>query len=164
MNNNDVIMSCRIRLARNIHGIPFVGKFSQQQAEEVIQSVSKALDDGNGYNLLRMSELTQMQRSHLVERHLCSVELTKSPYGALLIDETERISIMLNEEDHIRVQAILKGLDVSQAYELASRVDVQIESGIEYAFDSQFGYLTACPTNVGTGMRASAMVHLAGWR
>ena len=162
MNNNDVIMSCRIRLARNLHCSPSRRNFSQQPAEDELQAVRKALDDGNGYNLLRMSELTQMQRSHLVERHLCSVELTKSPYGALLIDETERISIMLNEEDHIRVQAILKGLDVSQAYELASRVDVQIESGIEYAFDSQFGYLTACPTNVGTGMRASAMVHLAG--
>ncbi|OQB24700.1 MAG: putative ATP:guanido phosphotransferase [Firmicutes bacterium ADurb.Bin182] len=153
-------ISCRVRLARNVKDLPFVHNMSLEQADLLINRVNEAINSNGEYKLLRMVDVGDNDRLLLVERHLCSIDLAKSAKGALLLNEDESISIMVNEEDHIRIQCILPGLDLERADELSSGVDSIISKKLEYAFDAQLGFLTACPTNVGTGMRASAMVHL----
>jgi protein arginine kinase len=130
------------------------------QADQLINRVYGAFGDSGEYRLLRMVDLGDNDRMLLVEKHLCSLDLAKSAKGALMLNSDENISIMINEEDHIRIQCILPGLDLEKADRLSSEADQLLSEKLDYAYDDQFGYLTACPTNVGTGMRASAMVHL----
>jgi protein arginine kinase len=130
------------------------------QADQLINRVYGAFGDSGEYRLLRMVDLGDNDRMLLVEKHLCSLDLAKSAKGALMLNADENISIMINEEDHIRIQCILPGLDLEKADRLSSEADQLLSEKLDYAYDDQFGYLTACPTNVGTGMRASAMVHL----
>jgi protein arginine kinase len=166
--DSDIVLSSRIRLARNINEYKFPTLFSNEEAQEIIQTMEKALLNHSIPNLsplelLRMEELQPIQKRVLMEKHLISPHLVEnSTLGACLLSENEEVCIMVNEEDHIRIQCLYPGFQVSEALTLADRIDDELEEHINYAFDEQVGYLTSCPTNVGTGMRASVMMHLPG--
>ncbi|MDW0113415.1 protein arginine kinase [Sporosarcina saromensis] len=159
----DIVMSTRIRLARNLKGYRFPIAFTAEEAHKIDEAVSTALLNSGekGYAYMKMSELPLLDRQVLVEKHLVSPQLTDSKrHGAVLLSEDETISIMVNEEDHIRIQCIYPGFQLENAYEQADTVDNYLEGQLPYAFDEAFGYLTSCPSNTGTGMRASVMMHL----
>lgn len=164
--SNDVVISTRIRLARNLKDFPFPCKLNSQGREKVIEKVRDAVKKSNSpvasdFSFIRMSELTSSQSVSLVEKRLVSPEFISETDGrALLISKDECFSIMINEEDHIRLQVITKGLSLEQAYDTADKLDTLLDENLDFAFDEKLGYLTQCPTNLGTGMRASVMLHL----
>ncbi len=160
MNKNEIVVSSRVRLARNLRGLPFPNSMTAPQIEELIERVNNAINRNQDFRLVRMRELPALQRQVLVERHLISPDLAKQDFGAALINNEETLSILVGEEDHIRIQCILPGLDLAKADEMTAALDRILASSLPYAFDEELGYLTACPTNVGTGMRASVMLHL----
>ncbi len=164
---SDVVFSSRIRVARNLDGFPFPMLSTASQAEEVIRKVEQALKQDQskysflaGAELIRMKDLSDLEKSVLVEKHLISPMLAEeSRHGAVLLNKAQSVSIMINEEDHIRIQVLFPGLQMKQAWELANEIDDWLESHLNFAFDEKCGYLTSCPTNVGTGIRASVMLH-----
>lgn len=164
--SNDVVISTRIRLARNLKDFPFPCKLNSQGREKVIEKVRDAVKKSNSpvasdFSFIKMSELTSSQSVSLVEKRLVSPEFISETDGrALLISKDECFSIMINEEDHIRLQVITKGLSLEQAYDTADKLDTLLDENLDFAFDEKLGYLTQCPTNLGTGMRASVMLHL----
>ena len=164
--SNDVVISTRIRLARNLKDFPFPCKLNSQGREKVIEKVRDAVKKSNSpvasdFSFIKMSELTSSQSVSLVEKRLVSPEFIIDTDGrALLISKDVGFSIMINEEDHIRLQVITKGLSLEQAYDTADKLDTLLDENLDFAFDEKLGYLTQCPTNLGTGMRASVMLHL----
>ena len=166
--NKDVVMSSRIRLARNIENIPFPNRANIAQIDSIATEVTELLPDlqafaGQPYNFIKMSELSELDQYVLVEKHLISPAFAQNSAGrALLASEDATVSVMVNEEDHIRLQCFRSGLDLPGTWELANKIDDILESKLDFAFNERFGYLTACPTNLGTGLRASVMVHLPG--
>lgn len=161
--NNDVVLSTRIRFARNIADYPFPCRLETSGREKICNTVRDALSDVSGLKLtyIPMDTLTQKQAVSLAEKHLISPEFAAPQKGrALLLSEDESVSIMLCEEDHIRIQVIKGGLDLDGAFETANKIDDLLDSKLHFAFDDRIGYLTQCPTNIGTGMRASVMMHL----
>src|SRR5690554_3626196 len=161
---NGVVLSSRVRLARNLRNISFPHYAGERQLEEVIRLTEKALSrpaPGEVLKLIRLDALDRLDRYVLVEKHLISPNLAKQPaHRGIILNEDECLAIMVNEEDHLRIQAMVSGLQLDKAWELADRADDYLEEVLDYAFDEQRGYHTACPTNVGTGLRASVMVHL----
>lgn len=172
MNENgpqsDIVLSSRIRLARNLNKYTFPTLFRHDEASEVITNIEAALanadiEENVPLEMLKMDELQLLQKQVLVEKHLISPHLANdSSHGAVVLTETEDVSMMINEEDHIRIQCLFPGLQLKEALWKANMYDDFLENKIDYAFDETYGYLTSCPTNVGTGMRASVMVHLPG--
>lgn len=166
--DSDIILSSRIRLARNIKQFKFPILFTNDEAKSVIQKVKERVDDSSftklgKLELLLMDELQPLQKRVLMEKHLISPHLTEnSPFGACLLSENEELSIMINEEDHIRIQCLFPGFQLSEALDMAYEIDDWLEEKLDYAFAEGVGYLTSCPTNVGTGLRASVMMHLPG--
>jgi protein arginine kinase len=162
----DIVISSRIRLARNLKEHAFPGwaeKNQRLQSLAELQPCVEGLPEMEGGFSADLSKLDQVQKQVLVERHLISREqAAKGPGSACVINRGQNLSIMINEEDHLRMQAILPGLDLQEAYRLLDGVDNQIDQKLTYAYDSRYGFLTACPTNLGTGIRASAMLHLPG--
>lgn len=161
--HDDVILSTRIRFARNLEDYPFPCRLDTEGKEKVCHAVRDALSDVSGIKLkyIEMQSLTPKEAVALAERHLISPEFASPQKGrAVLLSEDESVSIMLCEEDHIRIQVIKGGLDLEGAFELANKIDDLLDSKLKYAFDERIGYLTQCPTNLGTGMRASVMMHL----
>lgn len=162
---SDVVVSTRIRLARNLHNIPFTNRASNPQKGEIAARVHDAVSKADlPYRLdfLDVATLSALDRQFLVERQLISRELAAvldGPRG-VAFDEKESVSIMVNEEDHLRLQVLRSGFSLDEAWQDIDRLDDALEARLSYAFHTQFGYLTACPTNVGTGMRASVMLHL----
>ncbi len=160
----DVVLTSRVRLARNYRDIPFSPKLTKELADEVISRAHVALlegPEGSEFQLLRIADLGEDARRKLVEHHLISYDLLKYPQrSAALISSGETVSVMLNEEDHLRIQGLLPGMQIERSAELAFTADDALGAKADYAFDPQWGYLTSCPTNVGTGLRASAMLHL----
>ncbi len=165
---SDIVLSSRIRLARNIDQFQFSFLNSSEEALKVIETVKSRIKKGSFANtgnmdLLMMDELQPLQKRILVEKHLISPHLAENAnHGACLLSENEEISIMINEEDHIRIQCLYPGLQLLEALNTAFQIDDWLEEEINYAFDEKVGYLTSCPTNVGTGLRASVMLHLPG--
>lgn len=160
---NDVVQSTRIRLARNLEEFPFPVKLTFSEMEKVNEKVKNVILSDNEYALsyIDMSTLTETQAVSLAERFLVSPEFASDTRGrALLLSEDEKISIMLCEEDHIRIQTIASGLDLESTFSAAEHIDNLIDEGAGYAFDKRIGYLTQSPTNLGTGMRASLIMHL----
>ncbi len=162
--HSDVVMTSRVRLARNLRGFPFPGYSQEKQRLELLnlaKPVVEALSEmGDAYSEDYVS-LTKIHKQVLVERHLISREHAARSAGcAVVVDARQNLSIMINEEDHFRIQGIRAGLDLLNAWSLVDRVDSELEAHLPYAYDPKLGYLTACPTNVGTGMRASVMLHL----
>lgn len=165
-NESDIVMSSRIRIARNIKHQPFPMLATNQQAETVLTQLSGVLNDerleayGKVYPVL-MPDLGELDKRVLVEKHLISPNLAgESRSGAVFISEDESLSIMVNEEDHLRIQCLYPGFQVQEAWDRATSIDDIFEEHVNYAFDDRRGYLTSCPTNVGTGLRASVMMHL----
>lgn len=160
----DVVISSRVRLARNIKGFTFPSLANEQQLEEVTKAVLAAVKEQMGLmelHPLKIEELSVNERLVLVEKHLCSPQFIERPHlRMLLVNDDQSVSIMVNEEDHLRIQALTPGESLEQALELVNQVDDYFENSLEYCFDECYGYLTACPTNVGTGIRASLMLHL----
>lgn len=163
---NNIILSSRIRLARNINDTPFPSMLDKAKGAKVIDDIYNEDTKKyvfNGYKFYDMQDTGFVDRYVMVERHLISPNLAANgSIGAALIDRDEVVSIMLNEEDHIRIQALLPGMQVREALEIANNIDDMLESKVLYAYDEKLGYLTSCPTNVGTGIRASVMAHLPG--
>jgi protein arginine kinase len=160
------ILSSRIRLARNIRKYPFRQRLSAEGAKAMIQETLNAVKNertalSTQYREIDIAQFTATEQKVFVEKHIVSPEFLKEevPRGLLLKDD-ENVSIMVNEEDHIRIQTIAAGDGLNAAFELAGHMDDLIEESVEYAFDKDYGYLTACPTNTGTGLRASFMIHL----
>lgn len=160
----DIVMATRVRLARNLRGYRFPIAATEAEALAVDKMAAGVLldeVDGKEYSYIRMSDLSNLEREVLVEKHLISPQLTNPKrQGAVVLSEDETVSIMVNEEDHIRIQCIFPGLQLEEAFKQANEVDDLLEKELPYAFDEQFGYLTSCPSNTGTGMRASVMMHL----
>lgn len=163
---SDVVISSRVRLARNLKDLPFPSLASDSQREAVLNKVEEVLAKDkvfSSFSNLKLHDISSLQRQVLVEKHLISPHIAKEyRYGALLLREDEVISIMVNEEDHLRIQCLLPGLQLERCWEEASLWDDHLEKNLDYAFDENLGYLTACPTNVGTGLRVSVMLHLPG--
>jgi protein arginine kinase len=167
--DGDVVISSRVRLARNLRGFPFLTKAGPEHRLGVMDAVRAQLAcAGLGPALLwaNVHELPSLERTLLVERHLMSKELAKGdlPRGLAVTLPDERVSIMVNEEDHLRIQCVLPGMALPTAWAMASEADDRLEAGLDVAFSPRFGYLTACPTNVGTGVRMSVMLHLPALR
>lgn len=161
---SDIVISSRIRLARNLADFPFVGRASEAdrtRIETMLRDRVSVLQDASELLYLDVERLPGVDRQFLVERHLISREHAES-HGtrAVVIDGHEKFSLMINEEDHLRIQVMQSGLDLDSAWQQINRIDDLIEEKVTYAFEDKLGYLTACPTNVGTGMRVSVMLHL----
>ncbi len=163
---SDVVLSTRIRFARNLREYPFPCRLSDEKKRKVASIVKEAVLEGHSaisdrFRYIQMSELTQEEAVSLVERHLVSPEFISDRQGrGLLLLEDESVSIMINEEDHVRIQVIQSGMKLNEAFELADKIDTLLDESLNFAFNEKLGYLTQCPTNIGTGMRASLMLHL----
>lgn len=160
----DVAISSRIRVARNIKDYVFPLYMSIEDSDkltnDVLLTVKEELHDSN-FRFYRISDLSQKERLMFIEEHLISPGLTqKIDKSSFLVRKDERATIMINEEDHLRIQTLLPGLNLADAWQLCSEIDDVLESKLNFAYDCELGYLTACPTNVGTGLRASVMLHL----
>jgi len=157
---NDSVIISRVRLARNLSGTPFYVD-NPILAKEIIGKVDRALKLTEQFNLYRTAELTALELESMKERHLISNTLIENKLcGAVLINEDESVSVMINEEDVLREQCFLKGLSLNEAYKRIQVIDDELNKNLNLAFDEKFGYLTACPTNLGTGLRASVMMFL----
>lgn len=164
--DSDIVISSRIRIARNILGLPFPMLATNQQSLDSLSMLSKVQEtDGfrslGHFQMIQLSELSDLEKQVLVEKHLVSPSLAnESRNGGVLLKDDESVSIMINEEDHLRIQCLYPGMQIVKAWEEANQIDDLFEQHVEYAFDEKLGYLTSCPTNVGTGIRASVMMHL----
>ncbi len=160
----DVVVSTRVRFARNLRDYPFPGRMKPEQEREVIDKVAAALaasSIGGGFRLVEMSAADEVARRAMVERHVISPELAAGKNaGAVLLNEDESVAVMINEEDHLRIQVMGAGLCLDECLKRAAEVDGIFDRALKYAFNEKLGYLTKCPTNLGTGMRASVMLHL----
>lgn len=162
----DVVISTRVRIARNIADYPFPCRLTPEKGEEVINKARDAIMTSDEYkdaafDFIDMQKLTPACAVSYAERHVISPEFAHNRQGrALMLSKDESTSIMLNEEDHIRIQVMLPGMQLKEAYEKADKIDDVFDSKLHYAFDENLGYLTQCPTNLGTGLRASLMLHL----
>ena len=164
--HSEIVMTSRVRLARNLRGFPFPGFSQEHQRIELLKAARPVVEElpemRDGYSV-DYTELSKIRKQVLVERHLVSREHAARTTGcAVVIDRKQSISVMINEEDHFRLQGIRPGLNLRGAYELVDRIDTEMDAALPYAFDGKLGFLTACPTNLGTGMRASVMLHLPG--
>lgn len=165
-NTSDIAISTRVRIARNLKDTIFPHKASADTLEKVCADVCDAILNSSSYiinefSYIPIENINENEKEMLIEKHLISPNLALKKAGAgALIDKNEQISIMINEEDHIRIQCLLPGLSLENAYDMANKIDDLLEERIEYAFDDRYGYLTSCPTNLGTGVRMSVMLHL----
>lgn len=157
------MISSRIRLARNIKGIPFTGRMTVEQKKAVCTKVKEVASAIPGYKFdyIDMENVTAIQAGSMVEEHLISVEFANNREGeGLLLDRKHNVSVMINEEDHLRIQVLGRGEKLATLYEAASEIDDALDEKLHFAFSEKLGYLTHCPTNLGTGLRASVMMHL----
>ncbi len=159
----DVVISTRMRLARNVKGHRFPNALDQKEADKVdhlIHEASKTLE-GHDYRHVFVNTLSPLRRQVLMENHIISPELIKnSKTSSFVLREDEQVNLMINEEDHLRLQVLKPGFQLQNAYRTAMEVDEVLERSVDFAYHIDYGYLTACPTNTGTGMRASVMLHL----
>ncbi len=161
-----VIISSRVRLARNLSDYAFPNRAKAAVSHEVIGKLSGAMSDekgqlAQGYSIVDMNQISQVDKIAMMEMHIISPNFVKiQGPSALILSEDEAVSIMINEEDHLRIQSMAPGMDLYKALDEANKMDDLFEDKVDYAFDQDLGYLTACPTNLGTGLRASYMIHV----
>ena len=164
--NSDVIITSRIRLARNISGIPFNSRLNAEEQKHIKERVKSAICDSNTpyaktLKFIDMNDVPENECYAMVERHIISPEFAQNRQNkAIIISEDESVCVMIGEEDHIRIQVLYSGLELEKAYDIAERIDSFLGDTLHFAFDEKLGYLTQCPTNLGTGLRASVMLHL----
>jgi protein arginine kinase len=162
-NEGDIVLSTRVRIARNLTEYPFPIRLDETQRKDIGTIVRDILGSDKTFqlNFIDMSALSSAETVSLAEKHLISPEFACDTLGrSLLLSEDEDISIMICEEDHIRIQTVYPGLSLEEAFETALKIDEILENKLSYAFDENLGYLTQCPTNIGTALRASVMLHL----
>jgi protein arginine kinase len=161
---SDIVFSSRIRLARNLKGFPFSSHCTEQQMRDIIsltRSCASRSSRLKGARFYSFKEMSMTDRQFLMERFLISRDLAKNAgERGVIVDTAERISLMINEEDHLRMQTLRSGLLLSEAWEELNALDDEFDGHLDFAFEEPWGYLTACPSNAGTGLRASVMVHL----
>ena len=161
---SDIVISSRVRLARNINGFQFFNWAKQKEKEDILRAVKEMIEKSKFLKkslFLKMKDLTEIDRQFLVERHLMSPEHVIEPeHKGLLVDDKEIVSIMINEEDHLRMQVLQSGFNIIEAWRMSNEIDTDLGKRAHYAVSPRWGYLTACPTNTGTGLRASIMMHL----
>ncbi len=161
-----IVLSSRVRLARNIKSMVYPPYADDDTREKVITFVQTALEKSESLEhgcFHRAAEVDELDRAFLIERHLISPEFLRTDsLSGIYIAEDERIAIMVNEEDHLRIQAMSSGLSLEDSLSHALRIDDELAKSLDFDYDTDFGYLTSCPTNVGTGLRASVLIHLAG--
>lgn len=163
--NSDIVISSRVRLARNLSKYPFPTRLSDDQASKLLEEVDAGMKDYKSedgkFLFCSLDEVSDMDKTAMVERHILSPEMAlKKPHTGLLISENESVSMMINEEDHLRIQAFSGGMNMMKAFQKANDLDDTANEMFGFSFDEKYGYLTACPTNAGTGLRASYMVFL----
>lgn len=164
--DGDVVISSRVRLARNLEGYKFSPLLKESEAVKLVDEVkgitsALAEQDNRKYYSCNLKSLREIDKAAMVERHIVSPLLVeKEQATGLILSDDETVSIMINEEDHVRIQAIVGGLNLEEAYDIANRIDDIAYEKLRFAYDEKYGYITSCPTNVGTGMRASCMVFL----
>ena len=159
-NVDATVISSRIRLARNVFGVPFVIKDSDEALKFAVE-VTKKLNRAEAFTLYKMKDLSYIERASMVERYFISKYLfSNTASGAVAISADESVAVMINEEDQIRAQCVSGGLKLKECYKRLSALDDELSKFFDFAYDDELGYLTACPSNVGTGLRASAMMFL----
>lgn len=161
--DSDVVISTRIRMARNLQNNPFVGKCTVKELKRILNKIEEITPEiGYGLKFINLKDLDDVTKLSLIEKHILSPDfvLNRDDIGAILINEDENICIMINEEDHIRAQVFSAGLELENSLNLLTEIDKKLEDLVDYAYSEKYGFLTECPTNAGTGMRASIMVHL----
>ncbi|MFH0763706.1 MAG: protein arginine kinase [Candidatus Omnitrophota bacterium] len=162
--SSNIVMSSRTRLARNIDKIPFSNWANKKQLEDILNIAKEAVagcDSLKNSIFIRLRDVSEVDRLFLVERHLMSPEHSKDvEYKALVVDPKETVSIMINEEDHLRMQVLQSGLNMRECWRILDGIDTELSKKIAFAYSARWGYLTACPTNTGTGLRGSVMTHL----
>lgn len=161
--DSDVVVSSRVRIARNIAGKKFVSTASDEELKDVLMTIKNSNIDSD-LHFINLSDLDELMKNSLVEKRVISRDLLEMKETGILLNDTEDISIMINEEDHLRIQVMKPGFNLDEALSDAIRVDEKISSKINYAYNDKYGFLTACPTNLGTGLRASVMLHLPALR
>lgn len=161
---SNIVISSRVRLARNLKGVPFAHWANKKQKEDVLKAAKEAVSASNYTKsalFLYMSDLDNLDKQFLIERHLISKEhALRANHKAVVISDQEILSIMINEEDHLRSQVMQSGFNLDEAWQIIKRIDEDFETKLDFAHSDDWGYLTACPTNTGTGLRASVMLHL----
>ena len=162
LDEREIVVSSRIRLARNLADLPFSYRMTREMLETLKQRVKEAIGDLSiKLQFIEMDDVPKLQIDAMVERHVISPDFAKNCKGrAIAISSDESVSIMIGEEDHLRIQVISGGLSLKEAYEIADKLDTELNEKLVFAYDSQLGFLTECPTNIGTGLRASVMLHL----
>lgn len=160
----DVVVSTRVRIARNLDNYRFPQRMSIEESEKLTQEVLNAMkniSNNHNYKFIRISNLSPIERVSYMEKHLISPGLIqRADLGSFLLRDDQVVTIMINEEDHLRTQVLLPGLNFEEGWKYSNDIDDFLDGILDFAFHEDFGYLTACPTNVGTGLRASAMVHI----
>ncbi|RPJ45927.1 MAG: protein arginine kinase [Candidatus Latescibacterota bacterium] len=159
-----IVLSSRVRLARNLRGHPFTHRANPDERAHVFETTREAIAAAPslaGAEIVRVDRTSSLDRQYLVERHLVSPDLAagSGPRG-IAIGDGETTSVMINEEDHLRIQSVRAGLDLTEAWKRADRIDDELDAVLDLAYSKEWGYLTACPTNTGTGLRASVLIHL----
>jgi len=161
---SELVLSSRIRLARNVRGIPFSHWASSGSLEQIIDRVTEVLPQCPGtrdMELIRLDQISGIEREFLLERHLISREMAAGEdFRLVAVSPDETLSIMVNEEDHLRIQCLRSGLELHRIWQRINEIDNQLAERLDFAFSHRWGYLTACPTNVGTGIRCSVMIHV----
>lgn len=164
--NEDIVISSKVRLARNLSSYPFPAKLSKEQADSLLKELKEELakfdgEDGRSYHYISMDAVSDADKAALKERHLISEALiAKACSAGAVVSEDEAVSILINGEDHLRIQAFAGGMNLPKAWETADKLDNEINRSFSYAFHEKLGYLTSFPTNVGTGLRVSFLLHL----
>ena len=161
--DSDVVVSSRVRIARNIAGKKFVSTASDEELKYILMTIKNSNIDSD-LHFINLSNLDELMKNSLVEKRVISRDLLEMKETGILLNDTEDISIMINEEDHLRIQVMKPGFNLDEALSDAIKVDEKISSKINYAYNDKYGFLTACPTNLGTGLRASVMLHLPALR
>ncbi len=164
--NNRIVVSSRIRLARNLRGSKFSTKIEQNEAYKIIDDVKAVIEKNEitnklGFSLTYLKDISEIEQNILVEQHIISPQLIKNKNkAAFMINRDKNIIIMINEEDHLRIQVLNSGLSLEDGLNTANMIDDILEESLDFAYDKTLGYITSCPTNLGTGLRASTMLHL----
>lgn len=164
----DIVLGTRCRLARNLEGLAFPGTADREQLKQIltkVRAVLPALERFGDFECKEMATMDSLKREILVEEHLISPGHAQNPqHKAVILSQESNVSIMINEEDHLRIQVLKPGLQLTEAWDLADQIDDVLEKELDFAFDLKLGYLTSCPTNVGSALRASVMLHLPALR
>ena len=161
--DSDVVLSTRVRLARNLTGVPFPGKMTDAQKREMIEKVGSTFS-GSGWERVDFGKLSQSERASMLEKHIVSREFVENDGERVLIkNENKSVYIMAPEEDHLRIQAIVPGFDVESAMAAAFDAEERGDRALGFAYSERYGYITHCPSNLGTGMRVSVMLHLPAY-